>query len=196
LFGTVRCNRNRRESHSPRRAGAARRSPLPARSAASTRKTPFPALRAEDMTRRASPALQGNRVNKRVMTRERLPFRPSPDKGRTGGVGRAEIRVLCMIDSPNPPHSPLVRGEVARVAVGFPVLRLHGIVLYEIAGIRSSDQRLPFRPSPDKGRTGGVGRGEIRVLCMIRSAKPPSIPPCQGGSRELLHWGCRSSRCP
>jgi hypothetical protein len=50
-----------------------------------------------------------------------------------------------------------------------------------------------LRPSPDKGRTGGVRSGGIRALCMICSANPPSIPPCQGGSREPLHGGCQSS---
>jgi hypothetical protein len=29
---------------------------------------------------------QGNRMNAVIMVRERLLFRPSPDKGRTGGV--------------------------------------------------------------------------------------------------------------
>jgi hypothetical protein len=34
---------------------------------------------------------QGNRTNAVIMVRERSSFRPSPDKGRTGGVCSGEI---------------------------------------------------------------------------------------------------------
>ena len=57
-------------------------------------------------------------------------------------------------------------------------------------------ERSSFRPSPDKGRAGGVCGGEIRVLCMMGSAKPPSIPPCQGGRSVTGAPGIGSSGCP
>jgi hypothetical protein len=37
---------------------------------------------------------QGNRMNAVIMIRKRLSFRPSPDKGRTGGVCSGEIGFL------------------------------------------------------------------------------------------------------
>jgi hypothetical protein len=36
-------------------------------------------------------AFQGNRMNTVIRVRERMLFRPSPDKGRTGGVCSGEI---------------------------------------------------------------------------------------------------------
>jgi hypothetical protein len=72
-------------------------------------------------TAKNKPSAQGNRVNKFAMTRERLMLRFSPDKGRTGGVDSAEIGLSNMIDRPNPPHSPLVRGEAGKS-------RRHGLV--------------------------------------------------------------------
>jgi hypothetical protein len=55
---------------------------------------------------------QDNRMNSVIMARERLSFRSSPDKGRAGGVCSGEIGFPHMISRPNPPHSPLVRGEM------------------------------------------------------------------------------------
>jgi hypothetical protein len=49
-------------------------------------------------------------------------------------------------------------------------------------------ERLSFRPSPDKGRTGGVCSGEIGFLHGFRP-NPPSIPPCQGGSGQTTAFG-------
>ena len=59
-----------------------------------------------------------------TLTRQGLSLRPSPDKGRTGGVGSAEIRALRMICSANPPRSPLVREGVMSC---FPVRTGHGL---------------------------------------------------------------------
>jgi hypothetical protein len=59
---------------------------------------------------------QDNRENKIVMTRKRLTLCFSLDKGRTGGVGRGEIRALCMICSAKPPLIPLVRLTVIHIS--------------------------------------------------------------------------------
>jgi hypothetical protein len=49
--------------------------------------------------------------------------------------------------------------------------------------LSSLRERSSLRPSPDKGRTGGVCSGEMDFPRMIYRPKPPSFPPCQGGSR-------------
>jgi hypothetical protein len=55
-------------------------------------------------------AHQGNRMNTVIMMRERLSFRPSPDKGRTGGVCGSEITFLYDLP-PKPPSFPPCQGE-------------------------------------------------------------------------------------
>jgi hypothetical protein len=45
-------------------------------------------------------------------------------------------------------------------------------------------ERLLFRSSPDKGRTGGVCSAKIGFLHDL-SPQTPSIPPCQGGSGQI-----------
>jgi hypothetical protein len=64
--------------------------------------------------------------------------------------------------------------------------RLFTVNIYQMtgAGIRKSE-RLLFRPSPDKGRTGGVCGSEIG-FCVIYRRPTLFIPPLSGGK-----WGVR-----
>jgi hypothetical protein len=96
------------------------------------------------------------------MARKRLPFRPSPDKGRTGGVCGSGISFLHDLPPENPPQSPLVRGEVGHEAVIM------------------ARKRLPFCPSPDKGRTGGVCGSGISFLHDLPPKNPPQSPLVRG----------------
>jgi hypothetical protein len=54
---------------------------------------------------------QGNRMNAFIMVRERLLFRSSPDKGRTGGVCRAKIGFLHDLSPQTPLNPPLSGGK-------------------------------------------------------------------------------------
>ena len=52
-----------------------------------------------------------------------------------------------------------------------------------VKSVAAAPERWPFRPSPDKGRPGGVGSAEIGLSSMI-ARPPPSFPSCQGGARK------------
>jgi hypothetical protein len=51
-------------------------------------------------------------MNSIIMVRERLSFRSSPDKGRTGEVCGGEIRLLHDLPPQTPLNPPLSGGEV------------------------------------------------------------------------------------
>jgi hypothetical protein len=53
---------------------------------------------------------QGDRMNTVIMVRERLSFRPSPDKGRTGGVCGGWNQLFRMIYRPKTPLIPPLSG--------------------------------------------------------------------------------------
>jgi hypothetical protein len=105
-------------------------------------------------------------MNKVIMAHERSPFRSSPDKGRTGGVCSGEISFLHDFPPKTPLNPPLSGGK--RVGDRFlphsaascddPAMPPQGNHMNKVI---MAHERSSFRPSPDKGRTGGVCSGEI-----------------------------------
>jgi hypothetical protein len=75
----------------------------------------------------APPPFQGNRMNAFIMMRERLLFRSSPDKGRTGGVCRNKIGFLHDLPPQTPLNPPLSGGKWANRALPHTLRRRHAM---------------------------------------------------------------------
>jgi hypothetical protein len=140
------------------------------------------------MKKGVRPHRQGNRVNKIIRARERSSFRPSPDKGVERGRKRRT--------APRPRNGPPVQRRPCRTGgvCGGGISFLHDLPPKTLlnppltGGKRGMNEvimareRLSFRPSPDKGRIGGVCGGGISFLHDLLPQTPLN-PPLTGGKR-------------